>query len=425
MSALRKANGLTQQQVADRLNVSNKTVSKWECDEGYPEITMLPAIAEIYSVTVDELLRGEKIVKESCDSPKNEGKTEKQLTYLFKTAENKYSTLSFVSLALSFFALFISLFFSASALGIIIALLLAGSAVIMEIIAFMNFKVLLEEPELSLNEDKKLQSKNKVRKFTVAVFAVTALTLSETVICLIYGFFLPWLALSAFAVMLCSMLLYRYMGKKFSVEEKLSEEYAFYRKNLWRKITVLCISGFALCVALPFVFVFLEDSFEESAFSFVADEQLYESEKSAETDYFKLKNHFLNGGEIYYSRGYGEKELDVCRFEVKASEREDGYVIDEINELEWDCKEFSSEKEKDEFAEKYVVSGNVYDNLYWCYEGSKAITFNDEALTVNMKNTAISWNGVYDIMPTFLMVGAIFSFVLVAVGFVLCRRKKV
>ena len=63
MAALRKANGLTQQQVADKLNVSNKTVSKWECNEGYPEISMLPVIAELYSVSVDELLRGERISK--------------------------------------------------------------------------------------------------------------------------------------------------------------------------------------------------------------------------------------------------------------------------------------------------------------------------------------------------------------------------
>ena len=34
---------MTQQEVADRLNVSNKTISKWERDDGYPEITIIPA----------------------------------------------------------------------------------------------------------------------------------------------------------------------------------------------------------------------------------------------------------------------------------------------------------------------------------------------------------------------------------------------
>lgn len=41
---------MTQQEVADRLNVSNKTISKWERDEGYPEITIIPALAELFEV---------------------------------------------------------------------------------------------------------------------------------------------------------------------------------------------------------------------------------------------------------------------------------------------------------------------------------------------------------------------------------------
>ena len=64
LADLRKERGLTQQEVADSLNVSNKTISKWERDEGYPEITMLPEIAKFYSITTDELLQGERFVKE-------------------------------------------------------------------------------------------------------------------------------------------------------------------------------------------------------------------------------------------------------------------------------------------------------------------------------------------------------------------------
>ena len=60
LSALRKANGMTQQEVADKLNVSNKTVSKWESGNGYPEITQFPVLAEIFGVTVDYLITGER-----------------------------------------------------------------------------------------------------------------------------------------------------------------------------------------------------------------------------------------------------------------------------------------------------------------------------------------------------------------------------
>ena len=61
ISALRRAQGLTQQEVADRLAVSNKAVSRWERDEAMPDITLLPAIADLFGVTVDELLRGERM----------------------------------------------------------------------------------------------------------------------------------------------------------------------------------------------------------------------------------------------------------------------------------------------------------------------------------------------------------------------------
>ena len=60
ISALRKKMGLTQAALAARLNVSDKTVSKWESGNGYPEITQFPALAEIFGVTVDYLITGKR-----------------------------------------------------------------------------------------------------------------------------------------------------------------------------------------------------------------------------------------------------------------------------------------------------------------------------------------------------------------------------
>lgn len=53
----RKKKGYTQQQLADLLEISNKTVSRWETGEGYPDITMLVPLCDIFDISCDELLR--------------------------------------------------------------------------------------------------------------------------------------------------------------------------------------------------------------------------------------------------------------------------------------------------------------------------------------------------------------------------------
>lgn len=58
LAALRKEKGLTQQQTAEKLGVSNKAVSRWERDETAPDISLLPEIAALFGVSCDELLGG-------------------------------------------------------------------------------------------------------------------------------------------------------------------------------------------------------------------------------------------------------------------------------------------------------------------------------------------------------------------------------
>lgn len=60
IAKLRKKHGLTQEQLAEKLFVSNKAVSKWERGAGYPEITQLVSLSEIFGVPVDTLMKSEK-----------------------------------------------------------------------------------------------------------------------------------------------------------------------------------------------------------------------------------------------------------------------------------------------------------------------------------------------------------------------------
>lgn len=60
IAVLRKKLGLTQSQLAKKLNVSDKAVSRWENGLGFPEVTQFPSLAQILGVTVDYLMTGER-----------------------------------------------------------------------------------------------------------------------------------------------------------------------------------------------------------------------------------------------------------------------------------------------------------------------------------------------------------------------------
>lgn len=63
--SLRKENGLTQKELAEKLNVTDKAVSKWETGRSAPDISLLEKLSQILDVSVVEILKGERVEDES------------------------------------------------------------------------------------------------------------------------------------------------------------------------------------------------------------------------------------------------------------------------------------------------------------------------------------------------------------------------
>lgn len=58
IAGLRKSKSMTQKELAEKLGVTDKAVSKWERGLGYPDISILPSLADVFAVTVEEILSG-------------------------------------------------------------------------------------------------------------------------------------------------------------------------------------------------------------------------------------------------------------------------------------------------------------------------------------------------------------------------------
>ena len=61
IAEVRKAQGLTQRQLADALSISDKTVSKWETGKGLPEVSLMLPLCDALHITVNDLLSGERV----------------------------------------------------------------------------------------------------------------------------------------------------------------------------------------------------------------------------------------------------------------------------------------------------------------------------------------------------------------------------
>ncbi len=186
ISALRKANGMTQKELGDKLFVSDKTVSRWECDECTPELSLIPSIAEIFGITTDELLRGERnnpdreAASEDVTS-KQKAKSDKQFKLMLHSRKKKFTNLSFISIGLIIVgliaAMICNLGFSRGPLGFCLASVFFVAATICQICFTVSFRMLIDEDEAEHAEEIKKANTDMVFS-SVKIFFGILLTLA-------------------------------------------------------------------------------------------------------------------------------------------------------------------------------------------------------------------------------------------------------
>lgn len=178
IAALRKANGMTQKQLAEKPNVSDKAVSRWERDESAPDLSLIPVIAEIFGVTSDEILRGERKNQYDEDfAAQSNTKVEKQLENLINRTRTDFTIRSIIAAGIGFIGLLAAMIcnfgFYRAGLGFLIACVFYIAALICEVLFFIlsvnSIKTSGFDGE-SINECKKNLFRTAVRAFIIILF---------------------------------------------------------------------------------------------------------------------------------------------------------------------------------------------------------------------------------------------------------------
>lgn len=195
IAALRKANGMTQKDLAEKLNVSDKTVSRWERDDGAPDLAVIPVIAEIFDVTCDELLRGERkspterAVATEEDEPTP--KAEKQRQRLLKFTLSQYKNHTYIAIGVSVIGIIVALVcnlaFLKAILGFFLGAIFFAASIVCQAV-FVN-KAFFSVEDAGLDESVLSDFKRKVFNFAEKSIGLTVAFI---------GFTLPLILVDAY-----------------------------------------------------------------------------------------------------------------------------------------------------------------------------------------------------------------------------------
>ncbi|MBE6669762.1 MAG: helix-turn-helix domain-containing protein [Ruminococcaceae bacterium] len=179
ISALRRANGMTQKELGEKLFVSDKTVSRWECDECTPELSLIPSIAEIFGITTDELLRGERnnpdreAVSEDAAS-KQKAKSDKQFKLMLDRNNRKYKNLTLISVGITILGLIVAIIanvgFSKGLIAFCLATAFCVASEICQICFAINARITPDEDDDTYTDKIEVANTGVIKTATTITF---------------------------------------------------------------------------------------------------------------------------------------------------------------------------------------------------------------------------------------------------------------
>lgn len=180
ITALRKANGMTQKELAQRLNVSDKSVSRWECDNGAPDLALIPVLAEIFGVTCDELLRGERLPPERREEAPARGNRESKR--LLKAALSRFRDRTWIAMGISCAGLIAALIGNLAFLRSVLGFLLGAAFLVAGVVCqavFLN-RAMLSVEDAPAEEGELAAYRRQVIGLAQRSFGLTAAILGFT-----------------------------------------------------------------------------------------------------------------------------------------------------------------------------------------------------------------------------------------------------
>ena len=321
IAALRRANGMTQKELGEKLFVSDKTVSRWECDECTPELSLIPSIAEIFGITADELLRGERnnYDREATSSEdvasKQKAKSDKQFKLMLHSGKKKFTNLSFISIGLIIIGLIVAMIcnlgFSKGLLGFCLASVFLVAATICQICFTVSFRLLIDGEEAERAEEIKKANTDMVMasvKIFFGIFLTFAFCLPIAVLTLSYFnshyglVFDSWIlfgSLFAAAAFLLAFCIY----KIFVLKALVNKEIVWFSKQsvskinaeskLLKKICAVFAIAFAIILLATYIIT-----------SFVSESTFTERERFDDPD--KFIEYMQSEYDVWYEVGYGD-----------------------------------------------------------------------------------------------------------------------